>query len=166
MKIHIEREKFDLLVFRLVLNGSIPNFTFITVLVRLSPVVAVQRCRCLLLSCRVVVCILDVQRSLRRVDVVLLSLAVFPSERVHSNLLPHLFASAVWQTPLTFIMALEIFPHTFFMAQKLNRLWGGFQVFSILDFPKAKLRVTSGNVHMAMVERSLSGRIHLEESND
>ena len=39
-------------------------------------------------------------------------------------------------------------------------------MFSILDFLKATFRDTSGNVHMAMVERSLSGRIHLEESND
>ena len=51
------------------------------------------------------------------------------------------------------------------MAQKWNGQ-GGVQVFSILDSLKATFRVTSGNVHMAMVQRSLSGKIHLEESKD
>ena len=51
------------------------------------------------------------------------------------------------------------------MAQKWNGQ-GGVQVFSILDSLKATFRLTSGNVHMAMIQRSLSGKIHLEESKD
>ena len=61
-------------------------------------------------------------------------------------------------------MALEIFLHSLWHRSGMGK--GGFQVFSILDSLKATFRLTSGNVHMAMIQRSLSGKIHLEESKD